>query len=575
MPFLSFLLSSTSTILISVLVPLGVLLCAGLSVLFLFYRRKKAYRDVQEKFRRINYSFLELSRKLLNRLKALGEYSPDFKKTHQEKEKQFAEILTKKDKKIQEDLSRLEKLKEAKKGKEFRALLSEVQKSVSAFERTVQNFNEDLTGLLREDDEARESAIPAKEKFRRIREFYGKHVEELRPLQESFNLLFANAEDVFAQFSDDVSKARFDDAKKRIPPIEKVLDAVLSLLDDLPATMAKVNAILPEGLEDLERQYRELLSQDYVLDHLRVPEFLSSSRASLETLRQRLVVLDTRGMAQELDSIQEGIDSLLTSFEKERQAKANFLLRQDALSDSSFRLEKRYSLCCNQLPEYRRTYLLREGKVQELVSLKEDIDRIGYLKRELVSFVDTSQRRPYTVIMKCISEMDEAMKKATLVLDSYSDYLSSLKQESQRIHGELRRLYLALLDCKGRLQRLSNDVLDKRTEKIFPALFESLTEIDKILYQTPVDVEKAHRLFVPFQEKAEKFLSELRLKFEEEAEAQKAILAANVFRDDFQDSRAMIQKAEACYREGQFQQAKRIADEVRKTFTAQAETTNE
>lgn len=564
---LLFLLSDTATILLAVLIPVGVLAIAA-AILFVFLKRRRDYRELQQNFKKIHLSFLELSRRLLNRLKSLGEFSEDFRLAHQEKEKQFAEILTRKDKKIQDDLAQLERLKAEKKGKEFRTKLSEVQKSLSAFERTVQTFNEDLTGLLREDDEARESAIPAKEKFRRIREFYGRHVEELKPLQGTFTALFSNAEDVFSRFEDEVSQAQFSQAMKRIPPIEKVLDAVLALLDDLPTMVAKTTSILPEGLAGLERSYDALRSEDYVLDDLHVEDFLSRSRSELKEIERRLVVLDVKDVPQTLCSIQEGIDSLTSAFEKERQAKESFLRHRDfAFSDDTFRLEKRYSLCCNQLPEYQQTYRLQESRVQELLSLKKDIERIGFLQRDLVSFVDTSQRRPYTVIMDCISELDGAMEKVSKVLDSYTAYLSGLKRDSQNIHGELRRLYLSLLECKGQIYRLSIDVLDKKMEKAFPPFFDELCAIDRILYQTPVDVEKAKDLFDPFLEKTERFLQELRQKLSEEKEAKEALLEANLYRDDFQDSRPMIQEAFALYRNGQFLQAKTRAQEVKKTFT--------
>lgn len=571
---LVFLLSTTTTVLLAVLIPLFVLLVVG-GILIVLFKRKKDYQMVQQEFRRIHSSFLELSRRLLNRLKGLGEFSEEYRKVYQEKEKQLAEIVTRKDKRIQGEINQLEKLKKEKKGKEFRLLLSEVQKEIPAFEKMVQSFNEDLTGHLHEDDETREKAIPAKEKFRRIREFYGQHVEELKPLQKTFTLLFENTEDVFSHFEDDVSQARFAQAQKRIPPIEKVLDAVLALLDNLPVMVAQTTSILPEGLSDLERNYKELLSEDYILDNLHVEEFLERSRRTLQDVEKRLVLLDTRNVPESLSSIQEGIDRINDAFAKEKQAKEAFLsIKEDAFSDSTFRLEKRYSSYCNQLPEYQKTYKLQDSRVQELLSLKKDIERIGFLQRDLISFVDTSQRRPYTIIMNCAEEMNNEMEKVNKILDSYSDYLTNLKKVCQHIHGELRRLDLSLLESKGEIQRLSVEALEKKTEKIIPPLFEELSRIDQILYKTPVDVEKAKEMFDPFLEKTERFLEEVREKRKEEREARKAILEANLYRDDFKDSRPLIEEAVSQYWNGQFLQAKESALEVKRTFTVSQEENN-
>ena len=107
---LVFLLSTTTTVLLAVLIPLFVLLVVG-GILIVLFKRKKDYQMVQQEFRRIHSSFLELSRRLLNRLKGLGEFSEEYRKVYQEKEKQLAEIVTRKDKRIQGEIKQLEKLK--------------------------------------------------------------------------------------------------------------------------------------------------------------------------------------------------------------------------------------------------------------------------------------------------------------------------------------------------------------------------------------------------------------------------------------------------------------------------------
>ena len=399
-----FLLDTVSTVLLSTLIPLFVI---GLGLgLFFFFRKKflSGYERMAGEYRTYHDLLTSSSKNMVNRLKALGEYSPSFLSLYQERSKQYDDILQGRDRSLSRSLEKLRKMREEKNFKAFKDLASETQIALDDYEKAVSTFNEDLSSLLRDDIDTRESSLASKTMLRRIRDFYASHEDELRPLKESFLALFENAEGIFERFEDDVNQARFKEARALLPQITSVLSAVIAIMDDLPSLVMQVDVVIPQALETMEQDYSAMLKEGYVLDYLNVTETASDIRRGLDDIRNRLCLLDTAGVKNRLEKMQNTIAEIQAKFAEEKRAKQSFLGNQTAFSDASYELEKKYSRCMNQLGEYRKTYVLDRKYVDQMYAIKDDIERIGFLKRDIDSYVDTSERRPYTLITKRIEE---------------------------------------------------------------------------------------------------------------------------------------------------------------------------
>ena len=247
------LMSTVSTILVSVLVP--VFAIALLVGVFLFLRRKavSGYEKMVSDYESYHGQLTSSCKNMVNRLKSLGEYSPSFQKSYEERSKQYEDILERRDKNLRQSLESLSQLREGKNFKAFKGLLSQTQISLNDYEKAVSNFNEDLTSLLRDDIDTRDSSLQSKNMLRRIRDFYSEHEDDLRSLKESFELLFENAESTFATFEDDVNQAKFKEARDLLPKISSVLSAVLAILGDLPSLVTRVEKVIPESLKEAAR----------------------------------------------------------------------------------------------------------------------------------------------------------------------------------------------------------------------------------------------------------------------------------------------------------------------------------
>ena len=220
----------------------------------------------------------------------------------------------------------------------------------------------------------------------------------------------------------------------------------------------------------------------------------------------------------------------------------------------------------NELPQYQITYKLDQKYVDQMVTLKNDIEAVGYLKRELDSYLDTSAKQPYTVITQKIHDMQSEMDKIKRTLTDYSDYLESLKTISQDIFTSIRNYYYRLKQAEYLVRTIGVNSYQAILVPRFKDLYERLSQINKLVITTPVDVPTCQSLYQDFKNDADLLLVEINKHASDANKAEQAIVYANAFRVDFQDSRQLLDSAEASFVEADFSRAQSVALQVIKNF---------
>jgi septation ring formation regulator len=507
---------------------------------------------------------------MVSRLKVLGRSNEYFNTMYNERQKQYDDILNRRDRDVASSLDALDKLVAEKKYKDYKEVESEGQQAVSDFKVAVCNFNADLTSILQDDNDVHSNAVNVKAKYREIRQFYEDHVTELKPLENSFNKVINTAEAQFAQFDKDSNEANFTEAKEILENLNKLFTAVLDVLDQLPLLEVSITTVLPQKLETVLDEYNKMLDEGFVVAQMAIGQVVEGMKAEVDALQRQLMVLDIRGVKENIDSLQARITDILASFAEERKAKDTYYEKQNTLVDSSFAVEKRYARLINQLPAYQKAFVLDMKYVAQIKTLKADIESIGILKRELDSYLDTSARQPYVVITKKMTDMDNEMSKAIQVMDSYEGYLNSLKEDSSAVFNGLRQTYVDLKNAQCVVAEIDVLAYTNSIKDEFAKDYQIIKEINDIVITKPINVPLALSKFKPFKSSVDGFLAGISNTKMEADKAETSIVYANAYRQDFTDSRALLAQAEQAFQEADFSRASAIALNIVKTFDAQS-----
>ena len=566
--FTLFKISMPILITLCVLGGVAILLAIFFAVMLL---HKKSYSaaaaNLRESYKEMNNQLTSFCKTNLTRLETLGKHSQTLQNTYDERKKQYDEIYQRKDRAILNSLNSIDELLKDKDFRQVREIERDVEADIQAYARTISSFSADLSTLLQEDTDIHSSAVAVKSKLRQIREFYQGHSMELKGLEDSFEIILQDADNAIEKFNELADCTKYDEAKEVLKELDGILTATVSIMDQLPLLQASVTTVLPNKLDELMNTYQEMLENQYVVEYLDVERKVSDMRHELDLLRSKLAFLDISGVKDEIDALQTEITDINAAFEQEKQAKENFLHSQSYLDESTYSIESSYSRHINNIRKLQSVYLLDQKYVDQMYALKSDVESIGFLKRDLDSYLDTSNRKPYTIIMKKLSEMKSEVTKTNRTMNDYQSYLNSLKVTIDQVFSGLQECFVNLSVRRQKVRLLGVETYRVSTKPKFDRFFDTICEIAKMLEVFPLNVPEIDAKFRSFQSDCKYFLSDIDQNLEYAEGAEQGIVYGNFYRIEFNDCDSMLRSAENDYQSGNFKQSFEIVSKVLATWS--------
>ena len=566
--FTLFKISMPILITLCILGGVAILLAIFFAVMLL---HKKSYfaaaANLRESYKELNNQLTSFCKTNLTRLETLGKHSQTLQNTYDERKKQYDEIYQRKDRAILNSLNSIDELLKDKDFRQVREIERDVEADIQAYARTISSFSADLSTLLQEDTDIHSSAVAVKSKLRQIREFYQGHSMELKGLEDSFEIILQDADNAIEKFNELADCTKYDEAKEVLKELDGILTATVSIMDQLPLLQASVTTVLPNKLDELMNTYQEMLENQYVVEYLDVERKVSDMRHELDLLRSKLAFLDISGVKDEIDALQTEITDINAAFEQERQAKENFLHSQSYLDESTYSIESSYSRHINNIRKLQSVYLLDQKYVDQMYALKSDVESIGFLKRDLDSYLDTSNRKPYTIIMKKLSEMKSEVTKTNRTMNDYQSYLNSWKVTIDQVFSGLQECFVNLSVRRQKVRLLGVETYRVSTKPKFDRFFDTICEIAKMLEVFPLNVPEIDAKFRSFQSDCKYFLSDIDQNLEYADGAEQGIVYGNFYRIEFNDCDSMLRSAENDYQSGNFKQSFEIVSKVLATWS--------
>lgn len=564
--YLPFLMSGAA---IAVISAASVVVVAGLivgAILLHKHRFSSASNNLKNSYSEIHFRLSNNCETALKRLETLGKYSDYYQSIYEERKKQYQDISERKDKAIAVSLASLEELVKSKEYRKIREIETEISDDLAAFNKSVSDFASDLSTLLQEDDVTNSASVPVKAKHRQVETFYNEHKNELISSGPSFEFIISDSKAKIEKFQLLTNEAKYDEAKELLKDLDQVLTATVDIMDQLPLLEASVCTVLPDKISDLMKTYRDMLDENFVIDFLHVDEKVDKINQQISELKQKITYLDVSGVKDKIDCIQSEITDINAAFEDEKNAKINFLNAHNLMDDSTYDDERKYSKLILSLPKYQQVYLLNQKYVDQMFALKTDIENIGILKRQLDSYLDTSNRQPYTLIMKKTSEMRSEMTKCERTMKDYESYIDSLKQSTEDIYQGLRVTFVNIIRMRNKIRKLGIDDLLESSDFRINRYLAEIKEISDRLQVLPLDVNEIQARYDSLHDDCEVFLTESARKLDDASKAEQAIVYANAYRPDYTDCDSLVSQAEKAYYESDFSRAYSCAVEANNSF---------
>lgn len=543
--------------LILALIIIGVILLTAGLVLFYFYvirrsRQRKISKELEKRYRRLHTLLVEDIEQFIARLEYISNQNLEYIQYHEKYVQQYQDILQNNDRNSYVAISGLNTVINEKKYRGINNLINSTKMVVIEFDRRVVDLYNELNSLLQKDEEFHQEEIKLQRIYRDIKEKYNIHEGEVKIIQPSFEKLFNQIDALFKECEELTSAARYEESNEKLPTIEKVLTALLDNFDKIPVYCVRISKVIPKKIEEVKSKYEELEKQNYPLHHLKVMSKIESYKKSLEEIYKKLSVFDFSNVQEQLDAIDQDIMMIFKSFNDEEQAKKYFDENSEQMYNATYDLEKQFMKIKRILPNYKVVYEIKDRYLDKVEELEKDIDNVSHIKRDLDTFIHSSTRQPFSIIVLKMNDMENEMKRIHEIIKDFNFYLASLKHDSEEIYKKICDYYLKLKDAQSILREMNVPSFSDRLKLTFDRSYAYLEDIGDILKVQPIDVQNALDTLQVAEEIIKQLLKEVEENASQRKYAEDSIVYANQYRQGFLDCKYALNNAGTSFFEGDF-----------------------
>lgn len=518
-------------------------------------RLKRQVREISQRFEYLHALLSGSDTQYIKRIENISQTNLLYVNIHMSFNRRFKEIRDKSDAEAQTMVNHLKDLLTERAYKELKEVLPEARRVLATYDDLVNQLDADLITVIKPEEDCRQRSLTLKEKLRDIRQDYYVKQADLTLVVPSFESVFATIEERFKDFESYVESAQYDDAENLLKKLEPVIVQLGKVLKDMPSICITIQAVIPDKLASLSDRYDEMVAAGYPLHHLLYKSTIENLANRLQGISKRVQNFDLAGVQQELDAILAQIDEYFTAFEKEKDARVIFERDCDSVYRQDSSVENKYIRLCNAISDIRKIFVISSEEQSNLDAIKNYINKAGATKRSLDTYIHSSTKQPYTVMLEKLNALREEAEESSTAIDDFSHYLMSLKSDSESALQLIGSYFEKLQTAKEGVNAIDLEPTYSKYDPRIETLLDTIDEAYTTLRKTPIDVAKVNGLVASFTQETDALVSEINEDLALMDRANHAILYGNRARKDLSVVAGTLEQAEGFYHQGKFKSA--------------------
>ena len=545
-----YLIDDVSKIILSVVIAI-VIVSLLVAFFLLINGHRHAKRQVQDLTKRYDKLHALLVDQLSNDIKrvySISQSNVEYESIYNINKNMYNEVCQQEDVFARRAVTELQKLLAEKKYNQIKDEYDMVKSKVIELEEKYNQLNASLSEIINVDDDNRQDMLMYKREFREIKSEYEQKKNELKYIESSFVNVFDKLEASFLETEKLLGGAHYIEAKEKLPEIERVLTALSKAIVILPKLCTLSYVAIPNSIKETSDRYNQLIEEKYPLHHLKFQTLMDSFDKTLTSIYERLGKFHTKNVESELNQIRDSLIVLNSDFDNEVASKKFFSSSYEEIYNGSYKLENKFIKLKRVIPDYKKTYLLKDTCVEDLNSIQNEINELGVIKRNLDTFVHASSQQPFSVLSSKLKDLDKIEDDIEIT----HVYLTSLKDDANNDYDYMTSTFIQLKKYEAILRKINVQSLTLTFNENFKKCYQLLNECGDLTSYLPIDVtllnEKVKEISICFEE----IKSNISSIEENVKNAEDSVVRANAYRQNFDDVKTTLLRAEKSFFEGDF-----------------------
>ena len=442
------------------------------------------------------YNDLEREKNLIGSTPVLLELSklePIIKNEKMEEKYQkwqdkFEDIKTKELPKIDDMLIELDTLIDKKEYKTAKFRIDKCEMEVYKVREQANDLLDQIKEITLSEEKYRSIITKLKTQYRKLNQEYQEHKNLYEEMAEAIELQLENIEKRFLDFEKAMDQNEYTEVVHIVKALDTMIDHMSIVIDEVPDLMLMCKQLIPQRLKEIVETKDQMTAQGYPLEYMNLDYNLEEARKNVETILDRIKVLNLEDCMFELKTILDYLDSIFVDFEKERLSRKVY---EETSADFAKKLKKTGKLVkdiYDQLDDIKNMYDLNE----------EDVKIIDEVNKDLVGIQDDYKKMddqvknhatPYSVVHKEVDTLSIRLKQVEATLDVALKSLGNMYEDEQRAREQLNEIDNILKECKERMREYKLPIISDHYFVELSEANEAIQEVIRELSRKPIVIK--------------------------------------------------------------------------------------
>lgn len=482
--------------------------------------------------------------------------------------KRYNSIRDNEEKDVENIIGELNRLLDKSNNKEFKKVYRKAQVILGNYEELVNKFNNDLLGVIKPEEDARQNSLVLKDRFREVKSKYNLKEDELMFVSQTFNKVFSLIDEKFTKFESLIETADYEDANNILPEISDVLKVCDKLIDSMPILIKRCNEIIPNELNALKEHYDKLIGEGFPLKHVGFEKIYSSVNEGLEAIKEELVELKTANIDNKLNDLEDLIKHAEELFVKEENAAKEYNERVEDIYSAFNNLETEFIKVRNNMIKYSKYYIVDDVHQEELKDIQKELDDVSKDKRRLDMYVHSLEKTPYTILVVKMRDLNNGTVDLLNRFSKFKEYLASLKNDTEDAFKTINELYFKLKEYEATLRNFNNEDFSDKFNDDIDKSYKIIDFVIILLRTVPINVNLVNSNMVELKDKTNVLFSRVNEAKKYYKLSEDEILFLNRERIKFSDINIQLSQAESLFLNGDYAQCYTMVEDVKHKIEA-------
>lgn len=395
-------------------------------------------------------------------------------------------------------------------------------------------------------------------KYRELYQMFKSTENEFGEIGEVVELQFENIAHKFEKFEELMEKNEYTEVTPIVKSIDEMIRHMTIVIDELPGIIILATSIIPKKLEEVEEKYKSMTEKGYPLDYLNVEYNIKEAHDKVEDILSRAKDLNIVDSLFELKVLLDYFESLFTDFEKEKVNRTDYEETNKIFKTKYNKIDNLLNDILKDIDEIKRLYNLSDTQLEELYSIKNDLD-VLYNDYNILIKHTSNNTFAYSKLTKEIETLSLKLAHLDERVDIILDSIGSMKEDEVRARQQLEEIKNILKESKSKIREYNLPVIPKNYFIELNDAQTAIKEIIKELDKKPITIDVLNTRVDTARDLTLKLYQTTKEMIRTAMFAEMAIVYGNRYRSSVNDLDKYLKYSEKLFYRGEYKKSLEIA----------------